>query len=73
VRGKRVDEGATDVLRHGRILLCFLFLRFFGRGRRGPWGPRRQAVPNARAILFERHARGEISVGEYRERLGNLD
>jgi putative membrane protein len=56
------------------ILLFFLFFRFFfWRGRRGAWGPYRQTAPDARAILAERYARGEISVEEYRERLGNLE
>lgn len=52
------------------ILVCFFVLRlFFWRGRgywRGPGGP------DARAILAERYARGEITNDEYRERLGNL-
>jgi uncharacterized membrane protein len=30
-------------------------------------------VPDPRAILAERYARGEIEAEEYRERLGNLD
>jgi putative membrane protein len=56
------------------LFLFFLFFRlFFWRGRRGSWGPYRQAVPDARAILAERYARGEIGLDEYRERLGNLD
>ena len=56
------------------FLVFFLFIRvFFWRGRRGPWGPYRQAVPDARAILAERYARGEISIEEYRERLSNLE
>ena len=56
------------------ILLFFLFFRsFFWRGRRGAWGPYRQAVPDARAILAERYARGEIGIEEYRERLSNLE
>jgi putative membrane protein len=54
------------------LLFFFLVLRlFFWRGRRGPWTSR--AAPDARAILAERYARGEISHEEYRERLGNLE
>jgi putative membrane protein len=41
-------------------LLIFLFARRRGRGG------------NAKAILAERYARGEISADEYRERLTNL-
>jgi putative membrane protein len=56
------------------LLVFFFFLRlFFWRGRRGPWaydGPRES---NARAILAERYARGEITYDEYRERLGHLE
>ena len=44
---------------------------FFWRGRRGPW--RYDHRPDARAILAERYARGEISYDEYRERLGHLE
>ena len=52
------------------FFMFFLFLRvFFWRGRRGPWGYR---GPDARAILAERYARGEITHDEYRERLGHL-
>jgi putative membrane protein len=57
------------------LLMFFLLARlFFWRGRRGPWnrysGP---AAPDARGILAERYARGEITHDEYRERLGNLE
>ena len=56
------------------LLAFFLFFRlFFWRGRRGPWGPYREAAPDARAILAERYARGEIGLDEYRERLSNLE
>jgi putative membrane protein len=54
------------------LLFFFLVLRlFFWRGRRSPWTSR--AAPDARAILAERYARGEISHEEYRERLGHLE
>jgi putative membrane protein len=54
------------------LLLFFLFVRvFFWRGRRGPWVSHRE--PDARAILAERYARGEISHEEYRERLDHLE
>jgi putative membrane protein len=56
------------------ILLFFVCARFWF-WRRGPWGPR-VAAGRSRAtpqeILAERYARGEISLEEYRERLGNL-
>ena len=56
------------------FLVFFLFVRvFFWRGRRGPWGRYGYRGPDARAILAERYARGEINVEEYRERLGHLD
>jgi putative membrane protein len=56
------------------LLLFFLFVRlFFWRGRRGPWARYAGHVPDARAILAERYARGEISYDEYRERLGHLE
>jgi putative membrane protein len=56
------------------LLVFFLFVRlFFWRGRRGPWAHYHQAGPDARAILAERYARGEITHDEYRERLGNLE
>src|SRR4029450_13942746 len=52
------------------LLLFFVFFRlFFWRGRRGPWGPYRQAAPDPRTILAERYARGEITNDEGRERL----
>jgi putative membrane protein len=56
------------------LLGFFLFARlFFWRGRRGPWSYYRGNAPDARAILAERYARGEISHDEYRERLGHLE
>jgi putative membrane protein len=56
------------------LLVLFLFLRLlFWRGRRGPWGYYGQREPDARAILAERYARGEITYDEYRERLGHLE
>ena len=55
------------------FLVFFLFVRvFFWRGRRGPWGYS-HGGPDARAILAERYARGEITHDEYRERLGHLE
>jgi uncharacterized membrane protein len=45
---------------------------FFWRGRRGPWVYAARG-PDARAILAERYARGEITHDEYRERLGHLE
>jgi putative membrane protein len=52
------------------LLVFFLVVRFvFWRGPRGPWRP---ATPDARAILAERYARGEIGHDEYRERLSHL-
>jgi putative membrane protein len=54
------------------FLAFFLLIRlFFWRGRGGPWG--RYHGPDARAILAERYARGEIGHDEYRERLGHLE
>ena len=56
------------------FLVFFLFLRlFFWRGRRGPWGYYGSRGPDAREILAERYARGEIAYDEYRERLGHLE
>jgi putative membrane protein len=56
------------------FLVFFVFLRlFFWRGRRGPWAYSGHRGPDARAILAERYARGEISYDEYRERLGHLE
>jgi putative membrane protein len=47
------------------LLLLALAARFFlRRGGRGP---------DARAIVAERYARGEIDYDEYRERLGRLE
>jgi putative membrane protein len=55
------------------FLVFFLFVRlFFWRGRRGPWAYANRR-PDARAILAERYARGEITHDEYRERLGHLE
>ncbi len=55
------------------FFMIFLFVRFFvWRGPRGPWRRYGAPVPDARAILAERYARGEITNDEYRERLGNL-
>lgn len=45
------------------IVIGLLILLVTRRGWRGP---------NARAILAERYARGEIGADEYRERLANL-
>ena len=53
------------------FFLCFRL--FFWRGRRGPWGYYGQRAPDARAILAERYARGEITYNEYRERLSHLE
>jgi putative membrane protein len=54
------------------LLVLFVLVRlFFWRGGRGPWTAAR--VPDARAIVAERYARGEISHDEYRERLGHLE
>jgi putative membrane protein len=54
------------------FLLFFVVFRFFfWRGRRGPWRYAHDG-PDARAILAERYARGEITHEEYRERLGHL-
>lgn len=55
------------------LLVFLLFARLFlWRGRGGPWASYRQPGPDARAILAERYARGEISHEEYRERLSHL-
>jgi len=54
------------------FLVFFLIFRlFFWRGRRAGWGCG-YGGPTARTILAERYARGEITVDEYRERLGHL-
>jgi putative membrane protein len=56
------------------FLVFFFVLRlFFWRGRRGPWATYGDRGPDARAILAERYARGEITHDEYRERLGHLE
>ena len=56
------------------LLVFFVLARlFFWRGRCGPWPYRGGRGPDARAILAERYARGEISHAEYRERLGHLE
>jgi putative membrane protein len=56
------------------LLVFFVFVHlFFWRGRRGPWAYSGGHAPDARAILAERYARGEISHDEYRERLGHLE
>jgi putative membrane protein len=49
------------------LILIGLLISLFAR--RG-WGGNGRA--NAKAILAERYARGEISADEYRERLSNL-
>jgi putative membrane protein len=56
------------------LLVFFTLVRFvFWRGRRGAWaGCGGYGRPDAKAILGERYARGEISRDEYRERLGDL-
>ncbi len=53
------------------VLVTFARL-FWWRGRRGPWAAYGAPGPDPRAILAERYARGEITLEEYRERLGNL-
>jgi putative membrane protein len=56
------------------LLVFFFVLRLFvWRGRRGPWASYGHQGPDARAILAERYARGEITHDEYRERLGHLE
>ena len=56
------------------FLVFFTLVRlFFWRGRRGPWPYYGHRAPDARAILAERYARGEITYDEYRERLGHLE
>ncbi len=51
-------------------LVVLLVLARFVFWRAPNW---RHAGPDARAILAERYARGEIGLEEYRERLGNLE
>ena len=53
------------------LLVFVIVLRFVVWRGRGPWAGHRG--PDARAILAERYARGEISHQEYRERLGHLE
>jgi|SoiMethySBSTD1v2_1073268.scaffolds.fasta_scaffold2644548_1 putative membrane protein len=55
------------------LTFFLLFRLFFWRGRRGPWGRYGGRGPDAREILAQRYARGEISHEEYRERLGHLE
>jgi putative membrane protein len=56
------------------FLVFFLCLRlFFWRGRRGPWAYHDHGRADARVILAERYARGEITHEEYRQRLGHLE
>lgn len=52
-------------------LLFFGVLFFFAFKSRRNWGPGHHAA-SAEGILSERYARGEISVEEYRDRLGVL-
>ena len=60
------------------FFFCFRFFVWRGGWRRGGWVrpythyPDMRDYPNAREILAERYARGEITVDEYRERLDNL-
>ena len=51
------------------LVLLLLARLVFWRGRRGPWS----ATRDARAVLAERYARGEIGLDEYRERRGHLE
>ena len=55
------------------LTFFLLFRLFFWRGRRGPWGRYGGRGPDAREILAQRYARGEISHEEYCERLGHLE
>ena len=55
------------------LTFFLLFRLFFWRGRRGSWGRYGGRGPDAREILAQRYARGEISHEEYRERLGHLE
>jgi putative membrane protein len=54
------------------FVVFFTVARFFWRGRRGGWAGCGYGKPDARAILAERYARGELSRDEYRGRLGDL-
>jgi putative membrane protein len=56
------------------LVVFFLLARmFFWRGRGFRAAARPDALTQARVILAERYARGEISHDEYRERLGHLE
>jgi putative membrane protein len=56
------------------IVFVLLARLFFWRAPRGPWADhRRDGTADARAILAERYARGEITHDEYRERLSHLE
>jgi putative membrane protein len=55
------------------FVLFFCFRFFWGGGWwRGGWDRPYAHYPDARAILAERYARGDISADEYHERLANL-
>jgi putative membrane protein len=55
------------------ILVFILIARLFFWRRRGPWHPcHHDPTAQARAVLAERYARGEISHDEYNDRLGHL-
>ena len=56
-----------------RRRFVFLFVRFFFWRRGAPWAYYGYRRPDARDILAERYARGEITHDEYRERLGHLE
>ena len=51
------------------IVRFVIFGRFGGRGR-GPWGP--SPMDQARGVLAERYARGEIDAEEFRTRSETL-
>ena len=54
------------------IVRFVIFGRFRGRGR-GPWGPPPVSpLAQARGVLAERFARGEIEAGEYRAKVEEL-
>ena len=56
------------------LLVFFLLARaFFWRGRASWAAAGRHAAPDARAIVAERYARGEIDLDEYRERRSHLE